>query len=216
METIIGVIITIAIIIYFLAQNSKKNTKQEKYGEAVSELAQMTADKISGVAYSITEPANKKKIRLANEVLASRHGRLYRTKSYWDENNKDRLLKIDNYLKNALDVLELSEEKWYKLGLMFYHIGAIRKLSRSSLDYSKKLPKSDRKHMLTDWREDDLLKEQINALEQALAFFDIRTVDWVEYGDAVIEMYNLFEHSDIKRYGFINSIYPLSNNMHIL
>lgn len=216
MEYVITIGAIVFLIIYLLAQDSRKETKKERYGEAVGELTQMVADKISSTAYSITEPADKKKLRLAKEELASRLGRLYRIEGYSEKIYIEQLLTLDDSFKSALDNLELSEERWNKLALMIFYIGTIRNLSRDSLDYSMKLPKHIREYMLSNWTTDIILKDSIVTLKEALNFFKIRIEEWVDYGDTVIEMHDLYNNPDIKEFGFITSIMPMKNNKHLL
>lgn len=216
MEFVIVIGVIVLLIIYLLAQDSRKETKKERYGEAVGELSQMVANKISSTAYSVTEPADKKKLRLAKEELASRHGSLYRSTDYSDKMHKEKLLTIDNSFKNALGVIGISEERWNKLALMIYYLGTIRKLSRDSSDYSKKLPRYHREYMLSIWSADDFFKNYIETLIEALNFFNIKVEEWLEYGDAVIEMHDLYNNPDMEEFGFITSIMPLENNLHKL
>lgn len=62
MEYIVIIIIIILATIYFIAQDSKKETTKERYGEAIGSLAQMTAESISNIAHDIAEPASKNKL----------------------------------------------------------------------------------------------------------------------------------------------------------
>ena len=41
--------------------------------------------------------------------------------------------------------------------------------------------------------ENSSSKEDIDALKEALSFFQIKEEDWIKYGDAVIEMYNVVD-----------------------
>jgi len=216
MEYVIIIGAIVFLIIYLLAKDSKKETKIEQYGEAVSELTQMVADKISSTAYSITEPVDKKKLRLAKERLASRHGRLYRFDYYSRIQYLEQLLSVDDSFKSDLDYLGLSEDRWKKLALMIFNIGTIRKLSRKSSDYSMKIDKHSREYMLSNWTSDSILKGHIEALKNALKFFNIGIEEWVEYGDTVVEMHDLSSNPDFKEFGNITSIMPMQNNMHLL
>lgn len=68
METII-IICSIIFIIYFVAQDSKKETTKERYGEAIGFLAHSTANKIATVAHDIAEPASKKEFDWPRKCL---------------------------------------------------------------------------------------------------------------------------------------------------
>lgn len=212
MEIVIIIVVIVFLFIFLLAQDSRKATRKERYGEAVGELAQMAADKISSTAFSITESADKKELRLAKEKLAIRHGSLYRYKYYSDKIRKEKLLTIDDNFKNTLDSIGLSEERWNKLALMIFYIGTIRKLSRDRSDYSKRLPKHKREYMFSS----KFFKDDEMVIKEALTFFKIRVEEWLEYGDAVIEMHDLYNHPDMEEFGLIVSIMPMKNNFHLI
>lgn len=120
MGTVFVIVIIVFTIIYLLAQDSNKETTKEKYGDAVGQLAHSAADSISGIATSITEPANKKKVRLAKEELAHRHGSLYRYDWYSNKHYLEELLTVDDKLKQALQIVGLPEDRWKKLALRFF------------------------------------------------------------------------------------------------
>lgn len=216
METVLGIIILIAFILYFIAQDSNKEGTKEKYGEAVGKMAYMTADSIAGFANKITEPTDKKLKRLAEEELADRNGRLYRFSDYNDKSSLQQLLTIDEHFKKSLDILKLDENKWKSIAWDLFYIGILRKESRDFFDKSKKNRETMRRHMLTDWSKDSILKERSNALQDAFKHFGISPEEWVKYGDTVIEMYNLCEKPDIREFGFISAIMPKKDNSHLL
>lgn len=217
MEYVIGIIIWLFIIVYFIAQNSKKTTTKERYGEAVGQLAQMTADKISGIAHSVTEPANKKTLRIAREALASRNGSLYRFDWYSDKEYINQLLTIDDNFKKTLDTLNLSNDRWLKIAHKLLYIGAIRQISRENSDYTKKIPKYTREKIAYEWgKEDDCLKDMVEMLYTALAYFNIDIDEWVKYGDTVVEMHDLTSDKDLDDFGDIVAIMPMKNNRHLL
>ena len=82
METIFTIVLILGFIIYLMAQDSNKETKKERYGEAVGRLVTSAADSVAGAAFRLTESADKNKIRLAKEVLAQRNGLIYRFHTY--------------------------------------------------------------------------------------------------------------------------------------
>ena len=217
METVFVIAVIIVLIIYLIAQDSKKETARERYGEAVGTLAYATADSISGFAHSLTEPANKKQIRLAKEALASRHGSLYRLQYYNDKDYIDKLFFVDESFKQALDILGLSEERWRKIALHIYYIGAIKVMSRENSDYSKKNSEYIRRSIIDDWSKPDSgLKDHADTLKKGLNYFNISVEEWIKYGDTVIEMHNLNDKKDVEEFGYIVQIMPMKNNMHLL
>lgn len=216
METVIIISVVIFFVIYLVSQDSKKETKKERYGEAIGYVAYSTANKIATVAQELTEPANKKKIRLAKEVLADRNGKIYRFDDYSHKERVVMLFEVDDSLKQSLDVLGLTESRWRKIAMYLFYIGVIRYLSREHFDFSKKNSESMRQHIINDWINDTYLKDDAAALKEALSYFRISENDWVRFGDTVIEMYNVNDDNDIKEFGFVNQILPMRNNKHLL
>ena len=204
METVIIIIGIIVFFIYLLAQDSNKESRKERYGEAIGQLASMTAESIASAAHSLTEPADKKKIRLAKEELADRNGQLYRFNSYCDTEYLQSKFKVDERLKSALTTLGLSEERWEQIAKKLFYLGVLQKQSRDCSDYSKKNSKSIREHMLTDWANNPILKYAAIYLNEAFNYFNIEKDEWIEYGDAVISMYNLTEDKDLEEFGIIS------------
>ncbi len=214
METII-IICSIIFIIYFVAQDSKKETTKERYGEAIGFLAHSTANKIATVAHDIAEPASKKRIRLAKEMLAHRNGEIYRFNDYSHKEKIEMLLKVDDRLKQSLDVLGLTEFRWQKIAKHLFYIGTIRYLSREDFDFSKKNSEFIRQHIINDWINDTHLKNDAETLKEALSYFHISEENWIKFGDTVIEMYNI-NNKDIQEFGIVNQIMPMKNNRHLL
>lgn len=200
-------------IIYILAQNSKKDTKRERYGDAIGELAHMTADSIASTANRILEPKSKKIIRQARENLAFKNGHIYRL-GYTEDINK--LFEVDEYFAKNLKILGLSPDNWKIMAKDLYYIGVIRINSRNDNDYSKKNKKDTRDMMINDWKQYSCLKNHSQCICDALTHFGIGVDEWIEYGDAVIEMYNLYNTPLIQEFGYISQILPKKNNKHLL
>lgn len=212
---LVGIIILL--FIYFLAQDSRKETKKERYGEAIGALASMAADSVSGMAFKLTEPADKKKIRLAREKLADRNASLYRFEDYSEEEYLKSQFEIKEDFKNVLTVLGLSEDRWRKLAENLFYIGILKRESREISDYSKKNTKSMRVHILYDWeKKEGILSYTSKYLFKALRHFNIKEEEWIEYGDTVVDMYNLMDLPDMEKFGVITAIKPMHNNMHLL
>lgn len=213
---ILVILAVVFLIIFFLAQDSKKESTKEKYGEAVGQLAYKTADMVSSAAIRITEPKEKKEKRLAKECLAEHNSALYRCQSY-SGNILEKKLEVNDALRSSLGKLGLSEEKWKLLGRKLFYIGLIKKASRNSWNYLEKNTDYIRDDIINKWiLNDDFLKWESYYLREALSFFGIDMNEWIKYGDAVVEMYNLEDDEDIKNYGVITSIKPMKNNLHLL
>ena len=215
MEYIVIIIIIILATIYFIAQDSKKETTKERYGEAIGSLAQMTAESISNIAHDIAEPASKKQIRLAKEALAMRHRRLYTMHFYNDKDYIEKLFTVDNQFKTSLEILGLSENRWKRIARHIFYVGIIRVKSRDCNDYSKKNTENLRQYIIEGGKYQSF-KEVSHTLKEALRYFGIPTEEWIKYGDTVLEMYNVNDNKDIEEYGYIAPIKPMQNNMHLL
>jgi len=216
MEIIFTIVVVLFIAVYLIAQDSKKETKREQYGEAVGYLAHSAAETIAGVAHDIAEPSEKKKIRKAREALASRNGSLYRFEFFSRKDYLKRLLTVDDHFKQSLDILGLSEDRWKKIGLHLFYVGCIRIMSRENTDYAKKNSESFRRNIIEKWEKEGFLTEYAETLKEALTYFHISEEDWIKFGDTVIEMYNINDDRDIEEYGIITQIMPMKNNKHLL
>lgn len=216
METIITIVVIVFIVVYLVAQDSNKETKRERYGDAIGKIAHSTADTISGIAHDIAEPADKKKIRLAEEDLAKRNGMLYRFNDYGNKEYLKELFEVDESFKKSLDTLGLSEERWKKVGKHLFFVGVIRFFSRDHFDYSKKNEERTRYNILNKWGTEPLLKDNTQILREALSYFNIPEDEWIQYGDTVIDMHNINDNRDIEEFGIIVQIMPMKNNRHLL
>ena len=117
-----------------------------------------------------------------------------------------------------LNELNLSETRWKRIAEELLYIGLIRRESRDYMDLSKKNTPGLREHTLTAWGEMEGVNKIISDyLKKALSYFNIDEEEWIKYGDAVVEMYNLYEkNADLKEYGIIQAIMPMKNNEHLL
>lgn len=193
---VITLLCLVFVIIHIYASESKKETRKERYGEAIGLFAQNTADTIKNVAYNVTlSEKNRQK-----EIIRKKLIRLYGYEHYSDREYMDKLLTVDDNLKRALNVISMSEKEWNKLALSVLYVGVIRNLSRDSFDNSKKITKQIREYMANQWAKDSVLKSYIEMLDNALIYFKVSIEDWVNYGDAVIEMYNLNDFPEMEKY----------------
>ena len=216
MEYVIIIGLVIFFFVYLLAQDSKKETKKERYGEAIGNLASMAADSVAGAAFKLTESADKKKIRLAEEALADRNGRIYRIR-LWDssyEKDLKRYLEIDDVYKQQLELLGLTSERWLKLANDIYHAGVIMQSSRNSRDYAEKVEKWEREYLFSE--KNKYNQDGKQKLTKALNHFDIPIEEWIKYGETVLDMHGFYDTDDIKKYGYKTALMPMGNNFHLL
>ncbi len=203
-DSIFTAVIIVIVVIWMVAQDSKKETKKEKIGDAVGIIAQSTANKIAEIANSIVEPEDKKKIREAEQILARRNWSLYNVDEYSASKEYiKQLLTVDDSFKKALDTLGLSAERWKEFGIHILYVGVIKNLSRDSFDHSKKNSEQIRRHIINDWCNGSLLEDDCEILKKALSYFHISEDEWIKYGDTVIEMYNVNDIRDMDKYGLI-------------
>ena len=125
METIFVIVAIVFLVVYLFAQDSKKETTREKYGEAIGQVAHSAASTIAGIAHDIAEPASKKEIRLAREALAYRNGQLYRFEYYSEKERIKELLDVDESFEKSLNLLGLSAERWKQIGKHMFYIGVV-------------------------------------------------------------------------------------------
>ena len=145
-----------------------------------------------------------------------RNGRIYRYDHYSDRKYLEHLLTVDAKFQDVLDTINLSKEKWLIVAKKLFYVGAIRVMSREDSDYSKKNEEYSRRHIVTDWANDEILKGYTQTIIEALDYFNISMEEWVKYGDTVIEMYNITDDEDLREYGDIVAIMPMKNNRHLL
>lgn len=215
MEFIIIVAGILFFIVYLMAQDSKKETKKERYGEAIGKLATSAADSVAGAAFLLTETSDKKRIRLAKEALADRNGRIYRIQNYErKEKYIQECLKVDDDFKQKLEILGLTPEKWQNLALQLYHMGVIIQESRDSFNYAKKYDKGYRESTFSD--KNKYGHERRDELQASLEYFEIPVQEWIDYGETVLDMHNLYDTPEMKKYGYKTAIMPMSNNFHLL
>ena len=216
MEYVVGLAIWIAVIVYFMAQGSKKETSKERYAEAVDNLAHKTAESVGSFARDLAESSEQKELRRAKEVLAERNGRVYRCDSYESENYLNQIFTVDDYFKRFLKVLNLTDERWQSVALDLFYIGILKRESRDINDYTRKLTKESRQRKLSDWSTNRILKVNVDFIKKACDHFSIPLDEWVQYGDAVLSMHDVYEDHDLREYGYVCQIMPMKNNLHLL
>ena len=177
METIFVIVAIVFLVVYLFAQDSKKETTREKYGEAIGQVAHSAASTIAGIAHDIAESASKKEIRLAREALAYRNGQLYRFECYSEKERIKELLEVDESFVKSLNLLGLSAERWKKIGKHMFYVGVIKYLSREHSDYTKKNQDFIRKNILNEWGKDPHMKDYPDTLRKALGYFNISEED---------------------------------------
>lgn len=199
---IIIILCFLGFIIWDISRRSDKETKKERIADAVGQFAHESADKIADIATRITEPESKKDKR---EAITALLFRLQNILSFKYGDNKsgrqhlDSFFAIDDSIRKSLQILSISDNQWDVLTMRIYYIGLIFRSSRDISDYSKKKSKQERNSIITEWGESKHLElqEHREVLLTALSYFNISDDNWIEYGDSVIQMYNLCDSPDM-------------------
>lgn len=200
---------------HLYATDLKGDTNKEKYMIAISNLAQSISNGVSSIARYFLEPAEKARIRHAKEYLVYRNAELYRYHSYHRTSDIDTvrlndLFRVDEALKETLEILDLSVERWKKIAIQICYVGCIRYYSRVFSSEGYKLNKESYHQSLINETVDtqyssmrDYWNGRIKLLKTALSYFQIPEAEWVKYGDTVIEMHKINEDYDIRKYGIV-------------
>lgn len=192
---IAGIILLLVLIfifaVFIYAQNSKKDTTIERYGEAASIVTQLAANEVSNFSRNITESPSKKKIRIAKEELHKKLSYLYNLNVFWTYKTFEVISYVDDSVAKHLSVLEISEQRWKQIAYDVFCIGVIRFESTDDLNRSKKNTKEDRERK---WQySSSKTNDKENVLKNCLSHFRIPEYEWIEYGDTVLEMHNITE-----------------------
>lgn len=171
----------------------------------------------------IAETKKEQEIRKAIELLTQYNQLLFF--SYFPDGytDKDRAIRhlhkwIDiTKLKTALNLLDLSYERWQQVATKLYYWGIIVVLSRNEVG-SYYSPKKAYVRNAKDHRADiinskfysvykfgqDIEKVRTTLIKEALEYFGINEIEWIEYGDAVINMGNIDYEKDDRYLGNFN------------
>lgn len=198
---LIGLFVLLGLYVYTIS--SKKKTLPERIGEAVSTIAHETADTVSSLANSITEPKEKKKLRIAKEELARRNSRLFRRRSHPEE--LQRLLMIDESFRESLKTIGLGENEWKSIAIDIYHLGRIMEISYlNDPTFSNETSQKTRESIINNHITETISWDEIhNDIVDALTHFRISKEEWIKYGHIVIGMHHLFEDDYHKEFGII-------------
>ena len=184
--------------------NSKKETKRERIGDAVSKTAYDAADTISDISNKITqlaEPADKKKIRQAKEMLSQKNWGLTRCE-HIKSNDLNRMLEVDDSFREALSALGLNEGEWKVFAKdLFFRSKIIEYSFLNDITHTKETEPSTRKSIIENetigtfsWGENH------DEIIEALNHFNIDPQEWVEYGYVVVLMHHLCEDDFHKKF----------------
>ena len=152
---------------------------------------------------------------MAEEALAYRNGRIYRIRAYErSEKIIQEYLDVDETFCKQLKLLGLTPEKWQKLAIQLYHMGVIIQETRDSFDYSRKHDKRYRAYTFSETNEYG--QERRDELRASLEYLNIPVEEWIEYGETVLAMHNLYDTPEMQQYGYKTAIRPMENNFHLL
>lgn len=199
-------LLVVAILFLLISNfdNSKKETTRERIGDAVSKTAYDAADTISDISNKITkltEPADKKKIRLAKEALAQKNWIFFRCEHLHSE-DLDRLTMVNDSFRDALSTLELNEDEWKVFAKdTFFRSKIIEYSFINDPTHTKETDPSTRKSIaLNETIGSFSWGKSHDELIEALNHFNIDPNEWIEYGYVVVMMHHLGEDDFHKQF----------------
>jgi hypothetical protein len=113
-----------------------------------------------------------------------------------------RLTTPDAKLKEALSILEIEEKRWETIALEYTYIGLLTYVDSSSCESMRKDMKEKRACMYNNkpyyielkGNKIEIAKDYSwisKFIHKALDYFHINSEDWINYGSAVIQMYDI-------------------------
>lgn len=190
--------------LYFIitGENSGRISAKGRYKFSFGALFYHFGEMNMKLGRRIAETKKEREIRKAHELINRYNYMLFFSYSVDSYHDKDKTIKnlrewIDiDQVKSALDILELSYECWEQVATNLYYWGIIVTLSRTKSYYQ------DIKYLRNDKKiRSDIInsvyifgynteKMSTDLIKEALEYFNISESDWIEYGDAVINMKN--------------------------
>lgn len=198
----------IVVVVLFLLitnyDNSKKETTRERIGDAVSKTAYDAADTVSEISNKITqlaEPAEKKKIRLAKELLSQKNWGFTHCE-HIKSNDLNCMLKVDDIFREALSTLGLNEDEWKVFAKdLFFRSKIIEYSFLNDITHTKETEPSTRRSIIENeaigsfsWGDSH------DEIIEALNHFNIDSQEWAEYGYVVVLMHHLCEDDFHKKF----------------
>ena len=170
----------------------------------------------------LAETKKEREIRMANEIIKQYNYMLffsYFFDVYHDKDETIRYLRksIDlHQVKSALDVLGLSYKCWEQTATKLYYWGIIVTMSRDKRGRNRYY--QDIKYIRNDKQKRSNIINSVYIygydterictvlIKEALEYFNISESDWIEYGDAVINMKNIDFDPNIQHIGNFNPL----------
>lgn len=170
----------------------------------------------------LAETKKERDIRMANEIIKQYNYMLFFSYFFDSYHNKDKTIRylrksIDlHQVKSALDVLGLSYECWEQTATKLYYWGIIVTMSRDKRGRNRyyqdikyiRNDKQNRSNIINSVYIYGYDTERICTvlIKEALEYFNISESDWIEYGDAVINMKNIDFDPNIQHIGNFNPL----------
>lgn len=189
----IAIIVVVAFALFYL--DSKKKTKREKIADAVDKFTDSTTDFLSNTAHKIFDSQEKKEKKNAINNLLFLFQKFQEHAWFYDYGVTKK--KIDDAFeyesnKQSFDVLDISKKEWIEYGGMCYYAGILEDYNYSKWNGKKdKVSKGVREIILNPRDNSDLFISRKNNLVEALEHFNISEVEWIEYGDVVLDMHGI-------------------------
>lgn len=210
--SIIGILIFIIIPIY-LSEIGERSMRKSIKNQAKCILGNIffTFGKMNmRFGRKIAETKKEQQLREANKVISDYNHMIYFAyffDSYHDKENTTKQLReyINlNLVKSSLEILDLSYERWIQAAYKLYYWGIIVSLSRIKIGYNRYY--QDVKYIRNDIvNRSNIINSEYKyqhvrgtiLIKEALEFFNIPENEWIEYGDAVVNMKNIDFDTDI-------------------
>ena len=189
--TIFIIILVVCVFLALAAQDSKKDTTIERLKDAGKTLHNEMREQATSVLKEISPTVEHRQELM--EYLRQRSRNITHCSKFTPEYNAELLLMTPELLQ-ALQMKNLSPERWHTLALHFLMLAYIR---NAGLQYGSGT--YGRQKLLED--EDSFVYEQ---LKLSLETFNIPEKSWVTYGNRVLKMYAILDrYPDAKKYCFI-------------
>lgn len=227
MNAFLGIFVFLLLVvvpIHFLdkAERSMRRSVKGQFKYFIGNIFYKYGKMNMKIGRSIAEKKTERKIREAHEIIYKYNHMLFFSYFFDGYYDKEKTIKfLRKYInlcevKSALDVLELSYKCWEQVARKLYYWGIIMTLSRDRRGQNRyyqdvKYIRNDKKYrsnMINSVYIFGYDTEKICTvlIKDALEYFKISENDWIEYGDAVINMNNIDFDEDIQYIGDFNPL----------
>lgn len=203
---IIGAIATLIIYLVILHYYDKFDEEDAipRLIDAISCSSESLVEHIAKEYSYIFESKAEHELRVAKIMVARRTKVLYLNAIHNnDPDSKSRLIEVSGNFNHALEILGLSVERWEKMANEILYLGIIKYYSGAPGVYKDNIKKENRQGFIEYINREENLRFY-NQFIEALQYFNISNEDWIQYGEEIIQVYNIKRNTDIEQYGFLD------------